>query len=130
MTKLQAWFHVNAVVLSCKTWNVVKSGVWLAGPLQGLNNINILPLLSKVPQVLSSQQAGTHSHSQLGQCPAKLEARSEACSALSLKPNQDCLFSFPNNNSLQCSYLENPMGRGTWWAIVHGFTKSQTQLSD
>ena len=23
-----------------------------------------------------------------------------------------------------------PMNRGTWWAIVHGVAKSQTQLSD
>ena len=25
---------------------------------------------------------------------------------------------------LQCSYLENPMGRGAWWAAVHGTVKS------
>ena len=34
-----------------------------------------------------------------------------------------------NDNPLQCSYLENSMDRGTWKAIVHGVTKSQTQLS-
>ena len=31
---------------------------------------------------------------------------------------------------LQCSCLENPMGRGAWWAAVHGGAKSQTRLSD
>ena len=35
-----------------------------------------------------------------------------------------------NGNSFQYSCLENPMGRGTWWAIVHGVAKSQTQFSD
>ena len=25
-----------------------------------------------------------------------------------------------HGNSLQCSYLENPMDRGAWQAIVHG----------
>ena len=30
-----------------------------------------------------------------------------------------------NSNPLQYSCLENPMGRGTWWATVHGVTKSQ-----
>jgi len=30
----------------------------------------------------------------------------------------------------QYSCLENSMNRGTQWATVHGFTKSQTQLSD
>ena len=29
-------------------------------------------------------------------------------------------------NPLQCSYLENPMDRGAWWATVHGVTKSWT----
>ena len=35
-----------------------------------------------------------------------------------------------NGNPLQYSYLENPMDRGAWWAVVHGVTKSWTQLSD
>ena len=25
-----------------------------------------------------------------------------------------------NGNPLQCSFLENPMDRGDWWAVVHG----------
>ena len=35
-----------------------------------------------------------------------------------------------NGNPLQCSCLENPMGKGAWWAAVHGVAKSQTGLSD
>ena len=35
-----------------------------------------------------------------------------------------------NGNPLQYSCLENPMGRGAWWATVHGLVKSQTGLSD
>ena len=35
-----------------------------------------------------------------------------------------------NGNPLQYSCLENSMGRGAWWATVHGVAKSQTQLSD
>ena len=31
-----------------------------------------------------------------------------------------------NGSSLQYSYLENSMGRGDWWATVHGTAKSQT----
>ena len=31
---------------------------------------------------------------------------------------------------LQYSCLENPMGRGAWWAAVHGVARSRTQLSD
>ena len=33
-----------------------------------------------------------------------------------------------HGNSLQCSFLENPMGRGAWQAAFHGVEKSQTQL--
>ena len=28
-----------------------------------------------------------------------------------------------NDNPLQYSCLENPMGRGAWWATVHGLAK-------
>ena len=35
-----------------------------------------------------------------------------------------------HGNLLQYSCLENPRDRGTWWATVHGVSKSRTQLSD
>ena len=35
-----------------------------------------------------------------------------------------------NGNPLQHSCLESPMGRGAWWATIHGATKSQTRLND
>ena len=35
-----------------------------------------------------------------------------------------------NGTPLQYSYLENPMGRGAWWAAVHGVARSRTRLSD
>ena len=31
-----------------------------------------------------------------------------------------------NGNPLQCSYLENPMDRGDWQAIIHGVAESRT----
>ena len=34
-----------------------------------------------------------------------------------------------NSSPGQYSFLGNPMGRGAWWAIVPGVTKSRTQLS-
>ena len=43
------------------------------------------------------------------------------------------LFSSPvegNGTPLQYSCLENPMGKGAWWAAVHGVAKSWTRLSD
>ena len=35
-----------------------------------------------------------------------------------------------NGNPVQYSCLGNPMDGGAWWVVVHGVTKSQTQLSD
>ena len=35
-----------------------------------------------------------------------------------------------NGNPLQCSCLENPRNRGSWWAAVYGVTQSRTRLSD
>ena len=34
-----------------------------------------------------------------------------------------------NGKPLQYSCLENPTDRGSWWATVHGVTKSRVQLS-
>ena len=35
-----------------------------------------------------------------------------------------------DGNPLHHSCLENPKDRGTWWATVHGVSKSQTRLSN
>ena len=89
-------------VLSCKTWNVVKTGASVATPLfrGSQQSQDLSPTLSMVLQVLHSQQVVIHNHSQLGQCPGRLEARSEACSALSLKPKQDYLISLRVSSTL------------------------------
>ena len=34
-----------------------------------------------------------------------------------------------NGNPLQCSCLENPRGRGAWWAAVYGAAQSRTWLT-
>ena len=33
-----------------------------------------------------------------------------------------------NGNPPQCSCLENPRGRGAWWATIYGVTQSRTRL--
>ena len=35
-----------------------------------------------------------------------------------------------NGNTLQYSWLENPMDRGAWYAAAHGIAKSRTRLND
>ena len=35
-----------------------------------------------------------------------------------------------HGNPLQYSCLENSMDRGAWWAMVHGVSKTETQLRD
>ena len=34
-----------------------------------------------------------------------------------------------NGTPLQYSFQENPIDRGTWWAIVHGVTESDMTVS-
>ena len=51
-----------------------------------------------------------------------------------MKPSSYTIIEYPagrspgveNDNSLQYSWLENYMDRGTWWATVHGVLKSDT----
>ena len=64
--------------------------------------------------------------------PGGSDSKEYACSVgdLSSIPG---LGRFPgegNGNPLQYSGLENSMDRGAWQAIVHGVTKSRTQLSN
>ena len=33
-----------------------------------------------------------------------------------------------HGNPLQYSWLENPLDRGAWWAVVHAVSKSRTHL--
>ena len=59
-----------------------------------------------------------------------LPANAEDAGNLGLIP---CLGRSPgggNGNSLQYSWLENPMDKGAWPATVHRVEKSWTQLSD
>ena len=39
-----------------------------------------------------------------------------------------CYFWRKNSNPLQYSCLENPRGRGAWWAAIYGVAQSQTRL--
>ena len=44
--------------------------------------------------------------------------------------NLESILGEGNGNPLQYSCLENPMGRGAWWAAVHGVAEGRTRLSD
>ena len=64
--------------------------------------------------------------------PGGSEGKESACNAgdLGLIPGLGRSPGEGNGNPLQYSCLESPMDRGAWWPIVHGITKSWTQLSD
>ena len=64
--------------------------------------------------------------------PGSSDVKASACNAgeLGLIPGLGRSPGEGNGNPLQYFCLENPMDRGTWWAILHGVAKSQTQLSD
>ena len=64
--------------------------------------------------------------------PWWLSGKESACNAgdLGLIPGLGRSPGGGHDNPLQYSCLENPMGRGAWWAAVHGVAKSRTRLSD
>ena len=64
--------------------------------------------------------------------PGGSDGQEFACNAedLSLIPGSGRSPGEGNGNPLQYSRLENPMDRGTWWAIVYRVTKSWTRLSN
>ena len=70
-------------------------------------------------------------HSFLG-LPCSSISKESACNAgdLSSIPGLGNSPGEGNGKSIQYSYLENPMDRGAWQAIVYGVTKSQTCLSN
>ena len=67
---------------------LLSLGLSWPGPLQGLNNFKIHPP-STYGAARLALTAGGEGTPRTGQCPGRLEARSEACSAFSLKPEQD-----------------------------------------
>ena len=62
----------------------------------------------------------------------QIEGKKSACNAgdLGSIPESGRFPGEENGYPLQYACLENSMDRGTWQAIVHGVTKSQTGLSD
>ena len=64
--------------------------------------------------------------------PGGSEGKESACNAgdADLIPGLERSPGEQNGFPLQDSCLENPMGRGTWQATVHGVAESQTQLRD
>ena len=92
---------------------LLSLGLSWPGPLQGCNNFKIHPPSTYGATRLHSQQAVRAIH-RTGLCPGKLEARSEACSALSLKPKQDNVLNFPN----RWSRAQNPWDPNPWYQLV------------
>ena len=64
--------------------------------------------------------------------PGDSDGKKSACNVgdLCFIPGSGRSLGEGNSYPLKYSCLGNPMGRGAWWAIVHGVTKSWTQLSN
>ena len=62
--------------------------------------------------------------------PYSSDGKESACNAEDLGsiPGSGRSSGERNGNPLQYSCLEKPTDRGAWWAIVHGVSRSQTQL--
>ena len=60
--------------------------------------------------------------------PGGSDSKESACNVgdLDATPGSGRFPGGGHGNPLQCSYLENPMGRGAWWATVHVVTELDT----
>ena len=95
-TKMQAWFQDNAVDFAMENLECGEAcGLVGKAPSRVSTVSGFLPHFIYDAANLALT-AVNPSHSQSWQCPGKLEARSQACSALSLKLKQDYLFTFFN----------------------------------
>ena len=105
---LNLWAHSSSgSTFVLQNLAVDKPGTWLPRTLPGA------PQVSRFLPHLCLWCCRPHTHSR--QHPGRLEARSEACSALPLKPQQDYLFNSPkdsparlNNNSLVIKQSQGP----------------------
>ena len=72
-----------------------------------------------------------HPHYNQG-CPGDSDGKESVCSAgdLGLIPGSGRSPGERNDNLIQDSCLENPMGGGAWWATVRGVAKSQRGRSN
>ena len=91
----------------CKTWNVVGPRAWLTAHLQHLSNLKFHPLPPVLSWCCRPCAQSSYCHSESGQCPGRLEARSAAHSAWSLKPKQDYLISLTINPTYYSSAFNN-----------------------
>ena len=73
-----------------------------------------------------------HNYRQVKGFPGGSNGKESACNAgnAGLIPGSGRSRGDGNGYPPQYSCLENSIGRGDWWAIVHGVTKSRTQLTD
>ena len=78
-----------------------------------------------------TQLSNFHSfiHSQVVQVVKNQPANAEDIRNAALIPRSGRSLGEGNGKPLQYSCLENPIDRGSWWAIVHGVTRSQTWLN-
>ena len=93
---MQAWFQDNAVDFAMENLECGEAcGLVGEAPSRVSTVSGFLPHFIYDAANLALT-AVNPSHSQSWQCPGKLEARSQACSALSLKLKQDYLLTFFN----------------------------------
>ena len=95
-------------------------------------NWNLGPPTSSPPMLSSTMAPSTASPETIWGFHGGSGGKESACNAGDLDsiPGSGRSPGDRNGNPLQYSCLENAMDRGAWWATVHGFWKSQTQLHD
>ena len=104
-------------IFSCSMW-ILSYGMWDLVPWPGIK---------PKPPALGAQSI-SHGTTKEEGFPGGTSGKEPTCQCRSLIPGLGGSPREGNGNPLQYSCLENPMDRGTWWAVVHRITKSKTWL--
>ena len=97
---------------------ILQADAWLSEPAgKPAMATHSSTLAWKIPRIEEPWLAAVHG-----------VARSQTSEQLHFHFSLSCIGE-GNGTPLQCSCLENPRGRGAWWAAVYGVTQSRTRLS-
>ena len=129
--KIRMWLHASGWVdFRCRYFLIYKSHMKLKSVSCISTEPSGKPMSSN--RWFNKKETMKTKNSVYETCPGGSDGKESACDVgdLGSTPGSGRSPGDANDNPLQYSGLENPMGRGAWQATVYGVAKNRTRLSD